>query len=217
MTPTFNALLSRIFSVFGGQDALMEQITTEVMVTPGRRDGDDETRVALRWSLPAPPPPPPDDDEIDRRERFLLETTGKRLAHWDGDSDALQHWHFARKDGGTKGRCLIARDQQDGGRPAALLSWHYEPKPERGSRRPNLITAIALPHVEPPLRFEFLVAAWLLTRVVLAIDAKTSSRGRVGVVRVNAIALSEEDLRLLGFQKGRKDDGYSGDYWVLSA
>jgi hypothetical protein len=188
-----------------------------VTVQKGRRDGGHETRVSLRWALPAPPAPLPDDDRLDARVRFVLETTGKRLGFWDGDRQALEQWHRARRDGGTKGRCLIARDQQDGGRPAAILAWHYDPKPERGPRHPHLITAIALPDVDGPLRAEFLLAAWLLTRVTLVIDAKTSRHRRVGVVRDNAIALSLEDLKLLDFRKGPRRDGYNGDYWVLNA
>jgi hypothetical protein len=209
MSFVFPDSLRRLLAIFGGAGRLQEALAKQVTVKAGRRDGEDETRVSLRWSLPAPPLPPPADDRLDPRERFLLATTDKRLGGWDGDREARKQWNEAQ-DGGSKGRCLIARDQQGDGGLAAIMAWHYEAKPKRGRRRPHLITALALPEVERALRAEFLLAAWLLTQVALVIDAKTAGLGRVGVVRDNAIALSLEDLELLGFQRGSKRDAYNG-------
>lgn len=64
---------------------------------------------------------------------------------------------------------------------------------------------------------EYLVALWLLVCVGAAIDRRTIGRGRVGVVRDRAIDVDLADLKLLGFRRGRKADGYDGDYYVFEA
>jgi hypothetical protein len=48
-----------------------------------------------------------------------------------------------------------------------------------------------------------------------AIDRRTIARGRVGLVRDSAIDVDLATLKLLGFRRGRKADGYDGDYYVV--
>jgi hypothetical protein len=64
---------------------------------------------------------------------------------------------------------------------------------------------------------EYLVALWLLVCVAAAIDRRTIQRGRIGLVRDSAIDVDLADLKLLGFRRGRKADGYDGDYYVFEA
>jgi len=68
-----------------------------------------------------------------------------------------------------------------------------------------------------PLRGEYLVACWLLCLVGLAIDRRTVAKGRIGVVLDAAIDLSPEELEAFDFKRGRRRDGYSGNYLELSA
>jgi len=96
---------------------------------------------------------------------------------------------------------------------AALLAWHFEPD---ASGRPHLVTAAAVrADVHRSLQAEYLVALWLLVCVALAIDRRTIGRARVGLVRDSAIDVELADLQLLGFRRGRKSDGYDGDYYVF--
>lgn len=53
--------------------------------------------------------------------------------------------------------------------------------------------------------------------VALAIDQRTVSHGRIGVVIDKAIALSKDELRAFGFQLGPRSGGYRGPYYELSA
>jgi hypothetical protein len=64
---------------------------------------------------------------------------------------------------------------------------------------------------------EYLVALWLLVCVAAAIDRRTIQRGRIGLVRDSAIDVDLADLKLLGFRRSRKADGYDGDYYVFEA
>jgi hypothetical protein len=58
---------------------------------------------------------------------------------------------------------------------------------------------------------------WLLCLIGLAIDRQTVGKGRIVVVLDAAIALSREELAALGFKRGRRRSGYSGDYFELVA
>jgi hypothetical protein len=121
-------------------------------------------------------------------------------------------WHGAD---GAKGRRLLAGDLANDNRVAAVLAWHFEPDT---SGRPHLVTAAAIRDgVDRPLEAEYLVALWLLVCVAAAIDRRTIARGRVGLVRDSAIAADLDLLKLLGFRRGRKADGYDGDYYVFEA
>ena len=40
---------------------------------------------------------------------------------------------------------------------------------------------------------------------------------RVGLVRDSAIGVDLDTLKLLGFRRGKKADGYDGDYYVFEA
>lgn len=121
-------------------------------------------------------------------------------------------WHSAD---GVKGRRLLAGDLANDNRVAAVLAWHFEPD---ASGRPHLVTAAAIrDRVDPAVEAEYLVALWLLICVAAAIDRRTIQRGRVGLVRDSAIAVDLADLELLGFRRGRKADGYDGDYFVFDA
>jgi hypothetical protein len=121
-------------------------------------------------------------------------------------------WHGAD---GAKGRRLLAGDLASDNRVAAVLAWHFEPDT---SGRPHLVTAAAVRDgVEPSVEAEYLVALWLLACVAVAIDRRTIGRGRVGLVRDSAIGVDRDTLKLLGFRRGRKADGYDGDYYVFEA
>lgn len=128
----------------------------------------------------------------------------------------MKAWHTAD---GHKGRRLIASDLRNDNRVAALLAWHFEPQPKQGGQRPHLITALAVRDdvADTALRAEYLVALWLLTCVMAAIDRKTIEAGRVGLVLDGGIALGSRELADLGFKRGRKSDGYRGDYYTLPA
>jgi hypothetical protein len=127
----------------------------------------------------------------------------------------MKAWHMAE---GQKGRRLLAGDLGAGNRVAALLAWHFEPG-SQATQRPHLITSAAVrADVEDrALRAEYLVALWLLVCVVGAIDRRTIQAGHVGLVVDRAIALSPAELADFGFKRGRKRDGYRGDYYTLPA
>lgn len=122
-------------------------------------------------------------------------------------------WHGAD---GAKGRRLLAGDLANDNRVAAARAWHFEPDT---SGRPHLVTAAAVREgVELAIEGEYLVALWLLVCVAVAIDRRTIARGRVGLVRDRAIDVDLDTLTLtlLGFRRGRKADGYDGDYYVFA-
>lgn len=121
-------------------------------------------------------------------------------------------WHSAD---GAKGRRLLVGDLANDNRVAAMLAWHFEPDT---SGRPHLVTAAAVREgVERAVEAEYLFALWLLVCVAAAIDRRTIARGRVGLVRDGAIDVDLDTLKLLGFRRGRKADGYDGDYYVFEA
>lgn len=127
----------------------------------------------------------------------------------------MKAWHMAD---GQKGRRLLASDLRNDNRVAAILAWHFEPKPASGSQRPHLVTAAAIrKDVEDrSLQAEYMVALWLLVCVVAAIDRRTIKAGLVGLVLDGAIALSPAALADFGFGHGRKRAGYRGDYYTLA-
>jgi hypothetical protein len=53
--------------------------------------------------------------------------------------------------------------------------------------------------------------------VVAAIDRRTIRVGRVGLVLDGGIGLSTSALADFGFTRGRKREGYRGDYYTLPA
>jgi hypothetical protein len=121
-------------------------------------------------------------------------------------------WHGTDR---AKGRRLLAGDLANENRVAALLAWHFEPDT---SGRPHLVTAAAVrADVAATLAAEYLVALWLLVCVAAAIDRRTIQRGRVGLVRDSGIDVDLADLKTLGFRRGRKSDGYGGEYYVFEA
>jgi len=67
------------------------------------------------------------------------------------------------------------------------------------------------------LEAEYVIALWLLVCVAAAIDRRTILRGRIGLVRDRAIELDVARLELIGFRRGRRTDGYDGDYYVFNA
>lgn len=156
--------------------------------------------------------PNPSEGEPSARARWRLATSGARLYPPPVAREALATWHSADA---AKGRRLLAGDLANDNRVASLLAWHFEPDT---SGRPHLVTAAAVrPDVARDLTAEYLVALWLLVCVAAAIDRRTIQRGRVGLVRDNAIDVDLADLKLLGFRRGRKTDGYDGDYYVFEA
>ncbi len=120
---------------------------------------------------------------------------------------------------GQKGRRLLAGDLRADNRVAAVLAWHYEQGSRSGEQRPHLITAAAVRKDvdDRALRADYLVAVWLLMCVVAAIDRRTIRAGRVGLVLDGGIELSTSELADFGFTRGRKGEGYRGDYYTLPA
>lgn len=128
----------------------------------------------------------------------------------------MKAWHMAE---GQKGRRLLAGDLREDNRVAAILAWHFEPGLRGGAHRPHLITAAAVRRDVSDLavRAEYLVALWLLTCVMAAIDRRTIRAGRVGLVLDGGIALNAGELANFDFKRGRKREGYRGDYYTLPA
>lgn len=128
----------------------------------------------------------------------------------------MKAWHMAE---GQKGRRLLAGDLRADNRVAAILAWHFEQGSRSGERRPHLITSAAIRKdaEDHALRAEYLVALWLLICVVAAIDRRTVRAGRIGLVVDGGIGLSTGELADLGFKRGRKREGYRGDYYTLRA
>ncbi|HEY3946085.1 MAG TPA: hypothetical protein VGL78_12735 [Solirubrobacteraceae bacterium] len=120
---------------------------------------------------------------------------------------------------GQKGRRLLAGDLREDNRVIAVLAWHFEPGSSGGPQRPHLITAAAVRKDVDNLaaRAEYLVALWMLVCVMAAIDRRTIRAGRVGLVLDGGIGLSAEELASFGFKRGRKREGYRGDYYTLPA
>jgi hypothetical protein len=189
----------------GDADHLIGRLASALIIGEGRRRGDPETRVALDHRLPDPA-----TGGSAPRARWRLATSAARLYPPPVDRAPLSVWHGA--DGG-KGRRLLAGDLANDNRVAALLAWHFEPDM---SGRPHLVTAAAVRvGVEPAVEAEYLVALWLLVCVAAAIDRRTIQRGRVGLVRDSAIAVDLAAMKLLGFRRGKRADGYDGDYYVF--
>jgi hypothetical protein len=128
----------------------------------------------------------------------------------------MQAWNMAD---GQKGRRLLASDLREDNRVAAVLAWHFEPGSRRGVHRPHLITAAAVRKDvdDPAVRAEYLLALWLLICVMAAVDRRTIQAGRVGLVLDSGIALNTRELACFDFKRGRKREGYRGDYYTLPA
>lgn len=195
----------------GQRDALVDEFAEAITVEGGRRDGSDETRVTIDLRYPDVP-----GEELDQTERWRLRTARHRLARAPFSRAALAAFHGAEAQ---KGRRLTAVDLRNQSRVAALMAWHFEPRPgQGGSRRPHLVTALSLPEdAEGPLRGEYLVACWLLCMIGLAIDRRTVEKGRIGVVLDAAIVLDKTKFADLGFRRGKRRGGYSGEYYELVA
>lgn len=195
--------------LLGRRDELMEALAAAVVVEPGRRAGSEETRVGVDLRFPDP-------GDAGGRERWRLRSVRHRLAGAPFGRDVLSAFHGADA---AKGRRLAAFDLVNEERAAALMAWHFEARAaDGGSRRPHLVVALALAHdAKDILRGEYLVACWLLCLIGLAIDRRTVAKGRIGVVCDAAIDLSAGDLAGLGFRRGRRRDGYGGDYFELVA
>jgi hypothetical protein len=186
---------------------LIARLAAALVVDEGRRSGDPETRVSLDHRLPDPAA-----DDLSPRARWRLATSTSRLYPPPVAREPVSVWHSAD---GAKGRRLLAGDLANDNRVAAVLAWHFE---SDTSGRPHLVTAAALrAGVERAVEAEYVVALWLLVCVAAAIDRRTIDRGRVGLVRDSAIAVELDTLELLGFRRGRKADGYAGDYYVFEA
>jgi hypothetical protein len=186
---------------------LVARLARVLIIEEGRRSGDPETRFSLDHRLPDP-----DRGRSGARARWRLATSSARLYPPPVGREPLSAWHSAD---GPKGRRLLAGDLANDNRVAAVLAWHFEPDT---SGRPHLVTAAAVRSgVDLPLEAEYLVGLWLLVCAAAAIDRRTIGRGRVGLVRDSAIDLDRAALELLGFRRGRKSDGYDGDYYVFEA
>jgi hypothetical protein len=184
---------------------LIARLAAALVIDEGRRSGDPETRVGLDHRLPDP-----GRDDPSPRARWRLATSSARLYPPPVARKPMSVWHSAD---GAKGRRLLAGDLANDNRVAAVLAWHFEPDT---SGRPHLVTAAAVrQRVDRALEAEYLVALWLLVCVAAAIDRRTIARGRVGLVRDSAIDVDLATLKLLGFRRGRRADGYDGDYYVV--
>ncbi len=196
----------------GERSTLVDRFAEAVVVDGGRRDGSAETRVTIDLRHPELA----DDGGSGGPERWRLRTARHRLARAPFSRDVLAAFHDAEAH---KGRRLTAVDLRNQNRVAALMAWHFEPRPRQGgSRRPHLVIALSMAQdVEGPLRGEYLVACWLLCMIGLAIDRRTVEKGGIGVVLDAAIALKQVELADLGFRRGRRRDGYKGTYYELAA
>jgi hypothetical protein len=192
------------------RDDLIERLERALTVNHGRRGGEPETRVELDHLLPSP------TGGGNAPARWRLATTAARLYPPPVDGEPMKAWHMAE---GQKGRRLLAGDLRADNRVAAVLAWHYEQGSRGGEQRPHLITAAAVrKDVEDrALRADYLVAVWLLMCVVAAIDRRTIRTGRVGLVLDGGIGLRTSELTDFGFTRGRKREGYRGDYYTLPA
>jgi hypothetical protein len=201
---------ARALSPAHSRDDLIRRLESVLAVPRGRREGERETRVELDHRLPSPVA------AGEPAARWRLASTASRLYPPPTESEPLKAWRTAE---GQKGRRLVASDLRYDNRVAAILAWHFEPKPRSGARRPHLITAAAVRKdlEDTELRAEYLVALWLLVCVVAAIDRKTGQVGRIGLVLDGGIALTASELAAFGFQRGRMSDGYRGDYYTFSA
>jgi hypothetical protein len=188
------------------RDDLIGRLERALTVHHGRRGGEPETRIELDHLLPSP-----------TGASNAPATTTARLYPPPVQGEPMKAWHMAE---GQKGRRLLAGDLREDNRVAAILAWHFELGSHGGTQRPHLITAAAVrKDVEgnPALRAEYLVALWLLTCVMAAIDRRTVQAGRVGLVLDSGIALSAGELANFDFKRGRKREGYRGDYYTLPA
>lgn len=192
------------------RDDLIERLERALTVHQGRRGGEPETRIELDHLLPPP------DGGSGAPARWRLATTAARLYPPPVSSEPLKAWHMAE---GQKGRRLLAGDLREDNRVAAILAWHFEPGSSGGAQRPHLITAAAVRKDvdDPAVQAEYLVALWLLVCVMAAIDRRTIEAGRVGLVLDGGIEPSAKELASFGFQRGRKREGYRGDYYTLPA
>jgi hypothetical protein len=197
----------RLRGLVSDRGDLIARLAAALTIDEGRRSGDAETRVVLDHRLPDPGRGGPSP-----RARWRLATSGARLYPPPVGREAMRAWHSAE---GAKGRRLLVGDLANDNRVAAVLAWHFEPDT---SGRPHLVTAAAVRQdVDRLVEAEYLVALWLLVCVAAAIDRRTITCGRVGLVRDSAIDIDLDTLKLLGFRRGRKADGYGGDYYVFEA
>lgn len=197
----------RLTRVVRSRGDLIARLAAALVVDEGRRAGDPETRVSLDYRLPDP-----GTDGASSRARWRVATSDARLYPPPVARAPLSVWHGTDR---AKGRRLLAGDLANENRVAALLAWHFEPDT---SGRPHLVTAAAVrADVAATLAAEYLVALWLLVCVAAAIDRRTIQRGRVGLVRDSGIDVDLADLKTLGFRRGRKSDGYGGEYYVFEA
>jgi hypothetical protein len=193
------------------RDDLIGRLERALTVHHGRLGGEPETRIERDHLLPSP------TGASNAPARWRLAATAARLYPPPAQSEPMKAWHMAE---GQKGRRLLAGDLREDNRVAAILAWHFEPGSRNGSQRPHLITAAAVrKDVEdnPALRAEYIVALWLLMCVMAAIDRRTIRAGRVGLVLDGGIALSAGELASFDFKRGRKREGYRGDYFTLPA
>lgn len=190
---------------------LLDIFSEAITVEEGRRAGDPETRVKIDLRLPDP------EATEKAKERWRIRTARHRLiARAPFGREVLAAFHGVEAQ---KGRRLTVVDLANDARVASLMAWHFEADPAGGgTRRPHLVVALAIASEgEGDLRAEYMVSAWLLCLVGLAIDRRTVEKGQIGVVMDKAIDLSTDDLRDFGFRRGPRKDGYEGAYWVLSA
>lgn len=197
--------------LLGRRDLLLDHFAEAIAVEGGRRDGGPETRIRLDLRYPDL-----SGEQEGQPERWRMRTTRHRLARAPFSRETLAAFHGAEAQ---KGRRLTAVDLRNESRVAALMAWHFEPRPaQSGSRRPHLMVALGAAQDAPGmLGGEYLVACWLLCLIGLAIDCRTVEKGRIGVVLDAAIAPSREELIALGFKRGPRRGGYEGNYFELVA
>lgn len=202
---------STIARLLARRDSLLDDLAAAIVVEGGRRHGSPETRITIDVRYPNVV-----HEQEGQPERWRLRTARRRLERAPFSREVLAAFHGAEAE---KGRRLTAVDLRNQNRVAALMAWRFEPLPAQGgSRRPHLVVALALAEdAQGTLRSEYLTACWLLCLIGLAIDRRTVAKGRIGVVLDAAIALSREEVAALGFKRGRRRVGYSGDYLELVA
>jgi hypothetical protein len=191
---------------------LIDELVGYLTISEARWDGDPQTVIRLDRLIPSLAPRKGMlEGEVDAEDDARWQVLTAKPTHLYGfpaPRAALETFHRADA---KKGRRLLARDL-DAGHIAALLSWHFEegptedverPRSRRKRLRPHLVTSMVVrADATGALRGEYMVMLSYLLMIVAAIDRCTVKRGRVGVLADNAIVLTPDELRALGFKPG---------------
>jgi hypothetical protein len=185
-----------------GRGDLIARIAAALVIEGGRRSGDPETRVGLDHRLPDP-----GRDDPSPRARWRLATSSARLYPPPVARKPLSVWHCAD---GAKSRRRLAGDLANDNRvrrcsrgtssrtQAAGHIWSPRPPFARasiGRSRPSTSSRSGCSCASP--------------------RRSIAARSLAGASGLSAIDVDLATLKLLGFRRGRRADGYHGDYYVV--